>query len=420
MRPLQLRRQVHYLKVVDRKSSKLFFVTGIAATLLYRGRTAHSTLKIPLNAHLQTTPMCNISKQTSLAARLRLAKLIILDECSMMHKKSVEAVDNVLRDIRTRPDEVMGGVLFILSGDFRQILPVISKGTPADEIWACLKSSYLWKEVKTLRLKTNMRIKLASGDMDYDKKLLAIGGGTMGSGNGKILLSHTSCVRVESVDELIDAVYPTIGQNYENSVWLRDRTILAPLNNMVDDINGKILNRLPGISTTYTSVDMAIEDNDSEHFPIEFLNTLTPAGFPPHLLQLKLGATIICLRNINGRVLVNGTRLRVTRLMPNLIQGEILNGANMGDLAVIPRIPMDTQDFYVKFRRLQFPIKLAFCMTINKSQGQSIKICGVSLKENVFSHGQLYVAFSRVGNPQRLTVFSETDETQNIVYKGIL
>ncbi|XP_053967967.1 ATP-dependent DNA helicase PIF1-like [Anastrepha ludens] len=117
--------------------------SGIAATLLCGGRTAHSVFKLPLSMQISGTPMCNISKNSGQGRVLKTCKLIVWDECTMAHKKSLEALDRSLRDLRGN-DQPMGGALLLLAGDFRQILPVIPKGTAADEVNACLKSSYLW------------------------------------------------------------------------------------------------------------------------------------------------------------------------------------------------------------------------------------------------------------------------------------
>ena len=70
----------------------------------------------------------------------------------------------------------------------------------------------------------------------------------------------------------------------------------------------------------------------------------------------------------------------------------------------------------IPFRRLQFPIRLAFAMTINKSQGQTMSICGLDLENTVFSHGQLYVACSRVGKPSSLFIYTPQEFTKNIVH----
>ncbi|GBP32025.1 ATP-dependent DNA helicase pif1 [Eumeta japonica] len=114
--------------------------SGIAATLLEGGRTAHSALKLPLNVQVIETPTCNISRNSAMAKVLRLTSIILWDECTMANKKSLEAFNRTMQDLRGN-QQLFGGALILLSGDFRQTLPVIPRSTPADEINACLKSS---------------------------------------------------------------------------------------------------------------------------------------------------------------------------------------------------------------------------------------------------------------------------------------
>ena len=77
-------------------------------------------------------------------------------------------------------------------------------------------------------------------------------------------------------------------------------------------------------------------------------------------------------------------------------------------------------DMSFQFKRLQFPIRLAFAITINKAQGQSLELCGLYLHTYCFSHGQLYVGCSRVGDPDNLFIYTETETTKNIVYLRVL
>ena len=98
--------------------------SGIAATLLHGGRTVHSGLRVSLSLSAQT---CNIPKKSGLAQVLRECALIIWDECSMSHKSTLNAINNTLKEIRNS-NELMGAIPTLLGGDFRQILPVVTRG----------------------------------------------------------------------------------------------------------------------------------------------------------------------------------------------------------------------------------------------------------------------------------------------------
>lgn len=86
----------------------------------------------------------------------------------------------------------------------------------------------------------------------------------------------------------------------------------------------------------------------------------------------------------------------------------------------IPRIPIITVEEAFEFKRVQFPIRLCYAMTINKSQGQSLKFVGLNLESSCFAHGQFYVAVSRVGSPKNLFIFCPEENTKNIVYPAAL
>lgn len=93
--------------------------SGIAATLLEGGRTAHSAFKLPLNLQVIEEPTCNISKNSAMAKVLQKSEIIIWDECTMSNKKALEALDRTMRDLRNN-QRIFGGALILLSGDFRQ------------------------------------------------------------------------------------------------------------------------------------------------------------------------------------------------------------------------------------------------------------------------------------------------------------
>jgi ATP-dependent DNA helicase PIF1 len=213
---------------------------------------------------------------------------------------------------------------------------------------------------------------------------------------------------------------------------LCSRTILCPKNEHSLLVNEEILQRLPGHEKLYTSVDEVEceEGDDVTNYPTEFLNSLTPSGMPPDKLKLKIGAIVMLLRNLDvHQGLCNGIRLIVRHLKDHTIDCEVATGSNKGKRVLIPRITLTPSDPFLPFklRRHQFPIRLSFAMTINKSQGQTFDRLGLLLPQPVFSHGQLYVAFSRVRSFESVKVqvinseqTSKPRRTKNIVFKEIL
>ena len=100
---------------------------------------------------------------------------------------------------------------------------------------------------------------------------------------------------------------------------------------------------------------------------------------------------------------------------------RIITGHHSGQLAFIPRITLTrSQGLSFEFHRCQFPVHLAFAMTINKSQGQSLGTVGLNLCQPVFAHGQLYVALSRGTTWHRIKILLEGNITQNIEYPDVL
>ena len=163
---------------------------------------------------------------------------------------------------------------------------------------------------------------------------------------------------------------------------------------------------------------------------------MTPQGLPLHHMRLKKGCLVMLTRNLNpadGHC--NGTRYIVTDMQKHVIKAEIPSGQHKGKVLFIPRIDNRPPKHSTPQRsRLQFPIKLAFSMTSNKSQGQSLQQIGIYLKSPFFYHGQMYVATSRCGNRNHIKYFipqnatgskilkskkTENYFTQNVVYTEI-
>lgn len=417
----------HYL----RAQSKIVLCvasSGIAALLLPGGTTAHSRFKIPLN--VEPNSHCNITATSQLAALLSETSLIIWDEAPMTHRYCYDAVDRTLRDIREKPDVPFGGIPVVFGGDFAQILPVVPGGNRAKTVDATLQRSMVFPTCMVKRLTQNMRLQQGNDNLDFANWIR-----NMSYFNhliGSIRLP-SYIPRATGEDDLSSTLYPTFPGDPDTQVdFYKDRAILAVVNNDINRWNDKILGQFlqahpQPAPRRYYALDTLDNDEQGQgiNVPVEILNAMSPDGLPPFELQLKPGVPILLLRNLDSsKGLANGSRLILTRAHPYVLEARLLGGDFHGQPRLIPRIPMTTKtDHFPRFTRKQFPVKLCFAMTIHKSQGQSLKNVGVDLRRPCFTHGQLYVALSRVTDVSRLKILLNIPQSdvhnRNDVYDNL-
>ncbi|XP_028093170.1 ATP-dependent DNA helicase PIF1-like [Camellia sinensis] len=295
----------------------------------------------------------------------------------LLHRHCVEAVDRTLQDTcdSVKP---FGGITVVLGGDFRQILPVITKGV----------------HTHVLSLNLNMRLNHVNlGNANFAKFLMEIG-----TNPQEIVKLPSTIHKCQDLKDIISVVYPQLDVAMTSTAtFLTERTILSARNDDVSAINTAALNIF-----------------------------LDPLGLPTFKVELKVSCPIMLLRNVAPKDgLCNGTRLMVSRCNTRIIEAQILTGEKCGNLVFIPRISLTPSSSKMPFQmtRRQFPVRLAYALTINKSQGQSVKFVGVDLRTAVFSHGQLYVTLSRCTSFDRISVLlpnDEPDSTTNIVCPEIL
>ncbi|CAN1174079.1 ATP-dependent DNA helicase PIF1 [Linum perenne] len=290
-----------------------------------------------------------------------------------------------------------GGKTVLLGGDFRQTLPIVPNAGRETNLNASLTRSYLWNHCTLLELKTNINLLPISSGLNFPEWVLAVG-------DGKIP--------------------PT---------YIRTRAIVTPTNQVVSDINDYVLTRIPGDAKTYLSSDTLATTGPNQQrmeleYPTEFLNSLTFNGMPEHRLQVKSYSIVMLLRNLNPSAgLCNGTRILLTHLGDHTLRGLIIGGSHEGTIAIIPRIVLDKTDPNWPFtlKRRQYPLRLCYAMTINKSQRQTLEHIGIYLPSPVFSHGQLYVALSRAHLVEGIHIILQSDgtvsetTTRNIIYQEI-
>ena len=418
--------------VINEATSRGFNVassawTGCAKELLFEGHTCHQLFKLPVP--VLDDSVCNVKPASIHGDYLRSIDLFLIDEISMVDINAFDAIDRCMRDITQNPDVAFGGKLFCFAGDFRQLLPVVPDASPAEIIEHCVKQSPVWQDVKVFKLTKNMRAH--PDEKDFVDWLLKMGNGSLKSevaGNEEYMIDIPSQCICEG--DIVDDIFPDLRDE-----GIYDSVILTPKNDACHELNDEIVRRFSGEEVKYVSTDEAICETEAEreNYPIEFLHSCTPNGMPSHIINLKPGVVIMLLRSIDTkRGLCNGTRLKVLSLKPNVIYAEILSGPRKGVSVFIPRIKLAPSDVKLPFilSRRQFPIRVAFAMTINKAQGATFKRVGLYLEEAVFSHGQLYVACSRCRSFDSLRCkiiptqvqgyLNGRTITKNVVWKSIL
>ncbi|XP_021733394.1 uncharacterized protein LOC110700196 [Chenopodium quinoa] len=273
-------------------------------------------------------------------------------------------------------------------GDTDKIKQLTKTRDIADTLDAAIPQEF----INTKERLNTAQFQAAREDLAFCSFLLSLG-------NGELQKSESDYVRLpdgmiqhllveeDPILKIINATFPELEKGTITSDIVADREILTPMNDDVDLVNLVLIDRFPGESVTYKSFDVMLNDT-CNIYPTKFINKLCPGGMSPHQLVLKKDCPVTLLRNIMpSEGLCNGTRLVCKTFLPNVIVCEISVGQYKGTPVFVHRAnlrPPANSSYPFAFERKQFPIKLCFAMTINKSQGQTLNQVSIYLPRPCF------------------------------------
>ena len=350
--------------------------TGIAATHM-GGVTIHSWTGLGIRNYLSEFDLESMLEKQYLFKRMEKVKVLIIDEVSMLHHFRLDMVDQVLKAFK-RSDEPFGGIQVILCGDFFQLPPVSRYGEPDPKF---VYHSSAWKEGD---------FKVCYLEEQYRQ-------------NDDISIRVLNDIRGSRVDE---GTMTHVRSRFKMNDG--ERVIPAPTrlythNIDVDSVNVQELNHLSGDAMTY---EMETHGNPN------LVDILKKSCLAPELLKLKVGSKVMFVKNNFEVGYANGT-LGVVKELEGLAGGpvvETLKGVSID-------VPVESwtieEDGKVKAELKQYPLRLAWAITVHKSQGMSLDAVEVDLSKS-FEKGMGYVALSRVRSWSGLAILGFHDRALDV------
>lgn len=338
--------------------------TGLAAVNV-GGQTIHSFFGLP--PRLIRPEDIKRSRNGGIMRRL---KFLVIDEVSMVRSDMMWAIDQSLRINRGRAREPFGGLRLVMFGDLHQLPPVV-RDEEAEHLNDAFGGPFFFSAPALREGAGTHRLELEQVFRQSDPELIRV-------------LNEVRDGQVSDADlSVLNARVNPLRTLGEGDPYV----ILTPTNAVAQRINSAYLDALPGSATTYQAA-VTGEFNTSAH-PTD------------QTLVLKLGAKVILLRNDADKRWVNGTIARVTRLDEKRVFLEI-----DGKEHEVEQVAWESRRYAfdqaaqkvvetVAGTFKQFPLRLAWALTIHKAQGLTLDKVYINLGQGTFAHGQAYVALSR-------------------------
>jgi hypothetical protein len=369
--------------------------SGLAATVLDGGHTAHSVFGIPLTVDADSYCSVDGSRKDAIIR----SPVIFWDECSMVHVHAANCVDRSLQDWMNN-QSLFGGKVVIFMGDFQQLLPVV-RGGSGD--FCTVMAADWWRHVCIIEFTRNFR----SDVSEYCEVLRS-------AGNGELeFVSVPECCTCDNLDDFCDAALGDGSESHRHVVCLTLQDAAY--------VNHCVISKMSGELVMSAAADVKVNCKDPDLYSEEFLQSLHLPRVPPAELPLRVGARLNSLGPFSAglRGVIFSTSLLICRYMltRNLdFQRGMVNGAEVqllkihefclrvrlasGQEAVLPRINFviapDESGLPFELHRRQYPIIPAYALTVHRVQGQTLRFLGLYFTGDVFCHGMLYTALSRV------------------------
>ncbi len=368
--------------------------TGVAAVNV-SGETIHSFFGFPPNITVEKA--IYEAKKTRKIKIYQSLEVLIIDEISMVRADLLDAIDIFLQTVR-RHKTSFGGVRVIMVGDLHQLPPVVTNNE-REAIFAAYKSPYffssicfqkllsgLYKQIVFFELKTIYR--------QTDKKFIDI----------------LNRVRTNTIEE---SDLDTLNGCLVDSESLDDYILLTTINETADKVNEAKLNEIPGSLHVYHAQSLG-----------EFTEKQAPTATE---LRLKTGAKIMLLNNDPDNRWINGTVGIVLKVMEDEVMVKLQNG----EIETIgPHTWTAYKTKYIESENKiesievgsfkQLPLRLAWAITIHKSQGKTFEKVAIDFGRGAFAHGQVYVALSRATKISGLKLLRPISKAGIIVDQTVL
>lgn len=356
--------------------------TGIAATHI-GGMTIHSWSGIGIKTRLEKHDLNKIASNKPVANRIRRTKVLIIDEISMLLPETFSMIDNVCREIKESP-KPFGGIQVALVGDFFQLPPITKKEEEYD-IFASLQKtpssrfaydSPAWERANPIICYLTEQYR--QDDKDFLSLLSAIRRNAFGS-------DHLRRITTRKIEH----------HTAPNGI-----PKLFSHNADVDRVNNEVLAKLPGEPHIFTSVSQG---------PEPLVAALKRGCLSPEKLHLKVGAAVMFTKNSPKGKFVNGT-LGTVEMFGEYNGHPVIKTRSGRRIEVEPMEWAMEENGKIRARITQFPLRLAWAITVHKSQGMSLDEAVMDLSD-VFEFGQGYVALSRVRRLSGLYILGWNERT---------